>query len=159
MNWYKQAQHEFYTEDNIEPGAWTGVTVYHGTDSVSAKDIIENGIDINKCDYGYFGQAFYTTADANLAQSNYADMAYEEDLEDSSGKILTFKVSDNIKVLDLRDPSHSEIYTTLVNKTHGDIRNLRDTLTNAGIDALYDRSNDSFMVYNPNILTLIPGAI
>jgi hypothetical protein len=126
--------------------------VYHGTDKKSAEDILKNGIDISKCEGGYFGWAFYTTDDYELAKSNYADLA-EEDCE---GVILSFKVDPGAKILDLtqeedweeyKKTQHDSFFYTL----DGSLR----IFNKFGIDAIYDRSNNSLMVYNPKILSAI----
>ena len=122
--------------------------VYHGTDQESANDIINNGIDSSKFLGGYFGFAFYTTPYPNLAKSNYADFS-----EDNDGVVLEFSINPDAKILDLRDPddfneykltNHPRYYNTL----EGSLRIYNEF----GIDAIYDRSNDSVMIFNPKIL-------
>ena len=146
MNWYKKSQMK-------RPDNWGGSVVYHGTDKQSAQDIIDNGIDNLKGSGGYFGWAFYTTLDKSMAQSNYADFAEEEEYTDTRGAVLTFKVSANAKVLDLAKPDHWDIY---IKTNHQDFLNTPEgsqkIFTDHGIDAIFDDSNDSLMVFNTQIL-------
>jgi hypothetical protein len=141
--------------ENTESDFNFPLDVYHGTDLESAKDIHENGLNINKCDRGYFGKAFYVTTDKALAQSNYADFSGE----DEGGVVLKFEMNPINKVLDLRKSDDWDTYISLMYKG----RNIKDymgfdefpsIMKSLGIDALYDRSNDAFSVYNINILKL-----
>jgi hypothetical protein len=127
--------------------------VYHGTDLESAQDIKEKGLNLEKCERGYFGKAFYVTPDRDLAQKNYADFSGDEE----GGIVLEFSLNPIQRVLDLRDPEDWKDYKNL--KYSG--RKIEDFLgrdefplimTSLGIDALYDRSNEAFAVYNLKIL-------
>lgn len=131
------------------------LNVYHGTDLESAKDISKNGLNLKKCERGYFGRAFYVTADKELAKSNYADFSGDEE----GGIVLEFEMNPINKFLDLRKSDDWDIYLKLKYKG----RSVRDfigfdefplIMNSLGIDALYDRSNDAFAVYNINILKL-----
>jgi hypothetical protein len=130
--------------------------VFHGTDLNSAKDIKQNGLDLSKCDRGYFGKAFYVTTDEQLAMSNYADFSGEEE----GGVVLKFEMNPDNRILDLRISDDWEFYTNLKYKGR-EIRNFMgfdefpSIMTSLGIDALYDRSNDAFAVYNVNILKIL----
>ncbi len=132
------------------------LTVFHGTDLESANDIKKNGLDLSKCDRGYFGKAFYVTTDEQLARSNYADCSGDEE----GGIVLKFEMNPINKVLDLRDSDDWDVYINLKYKG----RKITDfmgfdefpsIMTSLGIDALYDRSNDAFAIYNVNILKII----
>jgi hypothetical protein len=132
------------------------LTIFHGTDLESAKDIKQNGLDLSKCDRGYFGKAFYVTTDENLAKSNYADFSGD----DEGGVVLKFEMNPINKVLDLRNSDDWDFYINLKYKG----RKITDfmgfdefpsIMTSLGIDALYDRSNDAFAIYNVNILNII----
>jgi hypothetical protein len=131
------------------------LTVFHGTDLESAKNIKQNGLNLSKCDRGYFGKAFYVTTDENLAKSNYADFSGDEE----GGIVLKFEMNPNNKVLDLRNSDDWDFYTNLKYKGR-EIRNFMgfdefpSIMTSLGIDALYDRSNDAFAIYNVNILKI-----
>jgi hypothetical protein len=129
------------------------LTVFHGTDLESANDIKQNGLNLSKCDRGYFGKAFYVTTDENLAKSNYADFSGD----DVGGVVLKFEMNPVNKVLDLRNSDDWDIYISLTHKG----RKITDfmgfdefpsIMTSLGIDALYDRSNDAFAIYKINIL-------
>ena len=85
------------------------LTVYHGTDLSSAKDIKENGLNLSKCHKGYFGQAFYVTTDEQLAKSNYADFSGD----DEGGTVLKFKMNPINKILDLRKTDDWDYYQKL----------------------------------------------
>ena len=132
------------------------LTVFHGTDLKSAKDIKENGLNLSKCDRGYFGKAFYVTTDENLARSNYADFSGD----DEGGVVLKFEMNPINKFLDLRKSDDWDIYSNLKYKG----RAIKDymgfdefplIMKSLGIDALYDRSNDAFAVYNIDIMEIM----
>jgi len=129
--------------------------VFHGTDFNSAKDIKQNGLDLSKCDRGYFGKAFYVTTDEQLATSNYADFSGEEE----GGIVLKFEMNPINRILDLRNSDDWDFYTNLKYKGR-DLRafmgfdEFPSIINSFGIDALYDRSNDAFAVYNLNILKI-----
>ena len=130
--------------------------VFHGTDLNSAKDIKQNGLDLSKCDRGYFGKAFYVTTDEQLAMSNYADFSGEEE----GGVVLKFEMNPINRILDLRNSDDWDFYTNLKYKGR-EIRNFMgfdefpSIMTSLGIDALYDRSNDAFAVYSVKILKIL----
>lgn len=146
MSWYRK----------IVTSNFQGSTVYHGCSKADAESIKNTGIDISMSHGGYFGWAFYTTPDKNLAQSHYADFAEEEDYEDIKGAVLEFKVSSNANILDLRKEEDFQKY---LRTNHSNLMHTPEgsqkIYTNHGIDAIYDNSNDSLMIFNPNILTLV----
>lgn len=128
--------------------------VYHGTDKESAKDIVANGVDMDKSAAGYFGTGFYTTPNADLAKSNYADFA---DDEDAPGVVLAFEVSPDAQLLDLRDNDDWIKYRDI--KYRGvkasDLRHRPEfhrIMVELGIDGLYDNSFEGWVFYNPNVL-------
>lgn len=124
------------------------LVVYHGTDLVSAQDIKENGLDLGKCDRGYFGKAFYVTTDEELAKSNYADFSGDEE----AGIVLKFEMNPVGRVLDLRDSNDWDFYKQNNIEKYLGNDNLPNTMMRLGVDALYDRSNDAFAIYNLKIL-------
>jgi hypothetical protein len=131
------------------------LNVYHGTDLQSAKNIKKNGLNLSKCDRGYFGKAFYVTTDEELARSNYADFTGDEE----GGVVLEFEMNPSNKFLDLRKSDDWDIYQNLKYKGRnvGDFMGIDEfplIMKSLGIDALYDRSNDAFAIYNINILEL-----
>jgi len=143
--------YDFISNDNFS----YPLIVFHGTDARSAKDIKQNGLDLSKCDRGYFGKAFYVTTDEQLARSNYADFSGEEE----GGIVLKFEMNPDNRILDLRNSEDWDFYTNLKYKGR-EIKNFMgfdefpSIMTSLGIDALYDRSNDAFAVYNVNILKI-----
>jgi hypothetical protein len=126
------------------------LTVFHGTDLGSAKVINQNGLDLSKCDRGYFGKAFYVTTDEELARSNYADFTGDED----GGTVLKFEMNPVNRVLDLRDSDDWDFYKQNNLEKYLGNDNLPNIMIRLGVDALYDRSNDAFAVYNINILKI-----
>ena len=131
------------------------LVVYHGTDLVSAQDIKEKGLDLGKCDRGYFGKAFYVTTDEELAKSNYADFTGDEE----GGIVLKFEMNPTGRVLDLRNSEDWDYYQNLKYKGRElsglmGFDELPNIMKSFGIDALYDRSNDAFAVYNLNTLNI-----
>ena len=144
-----------YLESKEESDFTFPLTVYHGTDLGSADNIKENGLDLSKCDRGYFGKAFYVTTDKDLAEKNYADFSGDEE----GGVVLEFKMNPINRVLDLRNSNDWDTYGNLKYKG----RNITDfmgidefplIMKSLGIDGLYDRSNDAFAIYNIKTLEL-----
>ena len=124
------------------------LVVYHGTDAPSANDIQRSGLDLSKCDRGYFGKAFYVTTDEELAKSNYADFTGDEE----GGIVLKFEMNPVGRVLDLRNSDDWDFYKQNNLEKYLGNDNLPSIMTRLKIDALYDRSNDAFAIYNINIL-------
>jgi hypothetical protein len=124
------------------------LTVFHGTDLNSTKDIKQNGLDLSKCDRGYFGKAFYVTVDEQLAASNYADFSGDEE----GGIVLKFEMNPVNRILDLRNSDDWDFYKQNNIEKYLGNDNLPNIMTRLGVDALYDRSNDAFAVYNLDIL-------
>lgn len=132
------------------------VTVFHGTDAKSSNDIRQNGLNLSKCHKGYFGLAFYVTTDEQLAKSNYADFSGEEE----GGIVLKFKMNPINRILDLRKSEDWDYYQNLKYKGRDlsswmGFDELPSIMNSFGIDALYDRSNDAFAVYNLKILSIL----
>lgn len=123
-------------------------TLYHGTDYQSGIDIINNGINVDKLEKGYFGKGFYTTHKFSLAKSNYGDFA-DPDL--GGGIILEFKLDNNANIIDMRDDSDSQLFNKFSNYMHSD--NFINIMQRNGIDGLFDRSFDGVVIYNPDVLT------
>jgi len=127
-------------------------TVYHGTSNTGAKDIETSGVDINKSYGGYFGKGFYCAIDFNLAKSNYAEFADENDI-DERGAILEFEILPEANILDLRDSDDWDTYLpysrTIFKPNHP------QEMLRAGIDGLYDNSFEGVVIYNPDILKYV----
>ena len=122
--------------------------LYHGTDIKSAMNIQKNGVDISKGYGGYFGWGFYTTPNADLAKSNYADFSGDKE----GGVVLEFELLKTSNILDLRDPDDFELWKKYSNKIND--KNLYKELIKKGIDGLWDDSFDGVVIYNPKVLTL-----
>lgn len=127
------------------------LTVFHGTDIKSANDIRQNGLDLSKCDRGYFGKAFYVTTDEELARSNYADFTGDEE----GGIVLEFEMNPINRILDLRDSMDWDFYKQNNIEKYLGSDNLPNIMNHLGVDALYDRSNDAFAIYNLKILNIL----
>jgi rhodanese-related sulfurtransferase len=150
MNWYR-----LHKKAQVKPSPFHGATVYHGCSKEDAQSIIQNGVDPSKSTGGYFGWAFYTTPDKSYAQGAYADFAEEEEITDTKGRVLSFTVSNDANILDLRDPDDFEFYKGTNHEKYLSYPDKSQYIRDRhNVDAIYDRSNDSLMVFNPNILTL-----
>lgn len=127
-------------------------TVYHGTSNSGARNIEANGIDINKSEGGYFGKGFYCAINFDLARSNYAEFADENDI-DERGAVMEFQILPEANILDLRDADDWDTYLpfsrTIFNPSHP------QQMINAGIDGLYDNSFEGVVIYNPEVLKYI----
>ena len=127
-------------------------TIYHGTSNTGAADIEQNGVDITKSHGGYFGWGFYCAVDYELAKSNYAEFADENDI-DERGAVLEFEILPQANILDLRDEDDWQTWLPYAKRISD--RNLYKTLVNAGIDGLFDNSFGGVIIYNPAVLKLI----
>lgn len=139
---------EYFLKEQEEPFKFP-LTVFHGTDFKSAKGIKEKGLDLSKCDRGYFGKAFYVTTDEELAKSNYADFTGDEE----GGTVLKFEMNPVGRVLDLRNSNDWDFYKQNNLEKYLGNDNLPSIMIRLGVDGLYDRSNDAFAIYNINILS------
>jgi len=121
--------------------------VYHGTSVEGARDIEENGIDMDKSTKGYFGTGFYVTPDKELARSNYASFS-----DDEGGVVLEFKIIKKGRVLDLRNEGDwIKWRDSGLDRLKG--RDGFDKIAvKAGIDGLYDNSFGGYVIYNPGVL-------
>jgi hypothetical protein len=101
-------------------------------------------------------KAFYVTTDEELARSNYADFTGDEE----GGVVLEFEMNPIDRFLDLRKSDDWDTYSNLKYKGR-EIRSFMGIdefpliMKSLGIDALYDRSNDAFAIYNIKTLELI----
>jgi len=124
-------------------------SLYHGTDLASALNIEKKGVSIKQSSGGYFGWGFYTTPDYKLAKSNYADFSDG----DEGGAILEFKLKDTANILDLRDEKDWDIWIKYSRQVSNP--EFYKTVTNDGIDGLWDNSFEGVVIYNPKVLELI----
>lgn len=146
---------EYFLKEQEEQPFKYPLTVYHGTDFKSAQDIKQNGLNLSKCEKGYFGRAFYVTTDEQLAKSNYADFSGDEE----GGTVLKFEMNPINRILDLRKTEDWDYYQNLEYKGRElsgwmGFDELPIIMKSFGIDALYDRSNDAFAIYNLKILSI-----
>jgi hypothetical protein len=156
VDWAETSNYKIGLRESLNENA-IDEYVYHGTVRNSAKNIIQNGIDMKYSALGYFGQGFYTTPDASLAKSNYADFA---DDEDEPGVVLKFKVDPSSNVLDMRkeedwlkwrDGKYRGVkYTDLIHRPE-----FASIMQSEGIDGLYDESFGGWVFYNPNVLQVV----
>lgn len=125
--------------------------VWHGTSKESAKNLIDHGIDLNKVHGGYFGYGFYVADTAELAQSNYADFADD----DEDGVVLEYAINDDARILDLRDEQDWFVWRDggYARRLHD--RHLWKTLVKHGIDGIYDRSFEGLCFYNVHALHFV----
>jgi len=133
------------------------MVVYHGTDEKSARNIAEKGIRIEASSKGYFGMGFYTTPNAALAKSNYADFA---DDDDGAGVVLAFEVSPQARLLDLRRSKDWDKWAALSyeGRKATDLMfrdDFHKVMQSLKIDGLYDESFEGWVFYNPKVLTLV----
>ena len=131
--------------------------VYHGTGKKDADDIQKNGIDMYKSEKGFFGRAFYTTPNKNLAVANYAKFSDDED-SGEKGEILEFRVKSGARILDLSHGNQKDwdrwmIVSGQGKQISGD--DFHNDMQSNNVDAIYEPSIDSLVVYNPKILKFI----
>lgn len=150
------------SELETDLGRWAGKMVYHGTSSASARDIAAHGISMKKSGLGYFGRGFYTATDEALAKINYADMAAADGNEDDNdesgnkvGVVLSFRIADTARILDLRIPGDWETYNRLSN--NGNLisdPSFDVMMRRAGIDGLFDRSFGGVVIYTTQVRSI-----
>jgi len=136
---------------SVSPGEWAGRVVFHGTSVAGAEDIAARGVDQSKSTKGYFGRGFYTTPDASLALSNYADWAEE----DARGAVLAVRISPAARIFDLRDAADWGEYAK-ISKNGGlvSLDGFDRIMVRAGIDGLADRSFEGVVIYNPSAVSV-----
>lgn len=137
----------------LPPGrvGWAGRDVYHGTDAVSAQDILENGVNLDLSHKGYLGQGFYVAEEEGLARSNYAEFADEG----GAGSVLAMTISEGARILDLRNTGDAKIWTVsgIAGRVSED--GFARIARRAGVDGVYDRSVGGLAIYNPGVLQAI----
>lgn len=126
---------------------WSGKTIYHGTDSVSAHDIVQNGVDLSQCERGYFGLGFYAADVEATARSNYADFSGE-----SGGDVVQGDIAEGANILDMRNCEDQRVWDSgrFSDKVH--LPAFPKEMRMAGIDGVYDRSFGGVVIYNPACL-------
>ena len=138
------------SSEDIAVGDWAGRLVFHGTSAAGAASIVGTGVDMMASAKGYFGRGFYVTSDASYAQSHYAEFAEEED-EEGPGEVISIKISDDARILDLRSPADSEVWDAALRGARGGLgaEDFHEQMVAQGIDGLFDRSFDGVVIYNP----------
>lgn len=136
--------------EEVPVGDWAGRVLFHGTSMDGARSIVTGGIDNAKSSKGYFGRGFYLASDAELAENNYADFAED----DAEGVTLPVRVSDGARILDLRSPEDWEVYQPFAEEVSRN--NFDQIMRDNGIDGIFDRSFGGVVIYNPDVLEVIP---
>lgn len=126
---------------------WAGREVFHGTDETSARDILENGVNLDASQKGYLGQGFYVAEEEGLARSNYAEFA-----EEGGGCVLAMTISEEARILDLRNMKDAKIWTGSGLAGHVSEDGFARLARRAGVDGVYDRSVGGLAIYNPAVL-------
>ncbi|WP_424540254.1 RHS repeat-associated core domain-containing protein [Serratia marcescens] len=92
---YRRGQEYRLTRSVSVPNIWAAIQKndgekkfigYHGTNELSAKNILEKGLDIDMIPHGQIGQGFYISKDRYLAEGS----------SDPSGSLKKFEIDKNI---------------------------------------------------------------
>lgn len=135
----------------VPPGRWRSRVLFHGTSAAGAEQILREGIRNDRSGLGYFGPGFYCTTDADLARSNYADLA-----DGDAGVVLAIRLSSAARIVDLRVPADIDRYHAASDQGSAIAR--RDfyrLMTAAGISGLFDNSFQGVVIYDPRAATLL----
>ena len=127
--------------------SWPGKTIYHGTDSTSAQDIVQNGVDLSQCERGYFGLGFYAADVEETARSNYADFSGE-----SGGDVVQAEIVEGANILDMRNWEDQRVWAAGGFSDRAHLPAFPKEMRMAGIDGVYDRSFGGVVIYNPSCL-------
>lgn len=119
--------------------------LYHGTSLKFAKNIMKEGIKIEKSTGGYFGYGFYTTPDKKLAISNYSN------LSDDEGSVLEIEVKDLF--IDKLQNERWELWKKISHQISK--KDFRFTAIANNFHAVYDNSFEGVVIYNPKIISSI----
>lgn len=127
---------------------WRMRDVFHGTSAASAEDIIENGVDMQKTNGGYFGQGFYVADDEALARSNYADFSDD----DEGGVVVKFEIKDGARIIDMRNAVDAAFWSSSGLADDIGRPDFAARAVKAGVDGVYDRSVGGLAIYNAQAL-------
>ncbi len=109
------------------------MVVFHGTDTVSATDILENGIResaLQRRDRGFFGDGFYLTEDLENAHHHAVTVSERRGEEP---EVLSVAVDSDCAVLDMQEYVDS-VNPTKIPPWHSDfIQWVEDTLVEAAV--------------------------
>lgn len=135
----------------IPPGQWRARVLFHGTSAAGAAQILREGIRNDRSGRGYFGPGFYCTTDAELARSNYADLA-----DGDAGVVLAIRLNSHARIVDLRVSADIDRYNAASDQGNAVARRDFDRLmTAAGISGLFDNSFQGVVIYDPRAATLL----
>lgn len=123
---------------------------FHGTDLESARDILKNGVNMEKSCKGYFGQGFYVAEEESLARSNYAEFS-----DDGEAAVLRIALCPDVEVFDLSNADHFERWRTsgLENRIGDD--GFAAVAVSKGIRVLRDASFGGVVIYDPKAIANI----
>ncbi len=116
--------------------------LYHGTSLIFAKQILKEGVKIEKSSGGYFGWGFYTTPDKELAISNYANFS------DDEGAILEMEVKDLF--IDKLQADRWELWKKISPRVSE--KDFRFCAISNNFHAVYDNSFEGVVIYNAKII-------
>lgn len=133
--------------------SWSGEVVYHGTGRAYANAITKR-LEIQPTG-GYFGSAFYVADSPKLAKNAYANVSDDEPV------VLTFRIREDAKILDLREGDAFERWAKLTPLIYRP--DCAEQMVKNGVDGIYDRSVGGLAVYNPEVLIYLgewtPGEV
>jgi len=137
---------------NDRPARIQDAPLYHGTGLSSARNILANGVDLNRCSPGYFGTGFYCARDEALARSNYADFCDEDGDE---GVVLAIYLQRAARILDLRNETDFQRWREGHFENAIGRPDFPYVMRHHGIDGLYDNSFQGVVIYNPTVIDVI----
>ena len=125
---------------------WRNATVYHATSKDGYKDISKNGYRIlgeeaDDGQGGYYGEAVSFTPTKSYA-------------EQFGDKLTVAKLDNDVKILNLNDPKDWDTYRKITNGGN-DLSRLREQVTRAGYDGVYDAGAGDLFLYRPEKAKLI----
>lgn len=120
---------------------WKGAIVFHSTDKKSADSIMKKGFKCPMIDQGgNYGVAISFTKDKKYS-SQFGEY------------MITVKLSDTIRVLNINDPDDSALLVSLI---HGKwIGDWQKIAMKNNIDAVYDPGAGDLFVYNAKAVKVI----
>lgn len=131
---------------------WANRTVWHGGSLEAAEDIIANGIDMSRSSGGYFGHAFYVADTCDLARSNYADFAGDDD---EPGAVVQFEIIDGAAILDMRNTADQQDWDASGLNAWLGRPDFAMRARRCGIAGVYDRSVGGLAIYDPAVLRVV----
>lgn len=123
--------------EDASVGGSTPLFVSHGTSQEHAKDIAENGIDMNKCNKGNAGKAFFTSTDFSYANSYGVP---------GDGSTLLFRVSPMATIIRDTDPRYGDL------EPYMGLDDFPEICQENGVDGIFIPSMNLIGFYNPGAL-------